>query len=105
MDLHRHSKPAIDFPEMLTPMGDFLCPLVRQLVNKQSYNGVNGLLRIVYASFKNSRQKFKNRLQSTMQLSCHLSSVKQQSLKLLYRKVLEIVQQMEFIPTITILFG
>ena len=45
------------------------------------------------------------KLQSTRQLSCHLSSVKQQSLKLLYRKVLEIVQQMEFIPTITILFG
>ena len=25
--------PTIDFPETLYPMGDFLCPLVRQLVN------------------------------------------------------------------------
>ena len=36
---HRPSKPNIDFPEMLTSMGDSLCPLVRQLVNGKAAFG------------------------------------------------------------------
>ena len=32
--VHRRLKPTIDFPETFYPMGDSLCPLVRQLVKQ-----------------------------------------------------------------------